>query len=113
MSYYSEKEAIITELRAQVATQRNELEKLQEMRTRVQPLVAGAMRQGYVNKWQEEALLYAFMALTGETNELLARALIWVTPKSRARLALPKPRDEDVPPYESPDYNNSPWGDGI
>lgn len=110
MGYWDDKQKEVTDLKARVNELRQDNDVLRDRHTRAQLLVAGAMRQSFVNDRQREALLYAFMALTGETNEKLAMLMIWIAPRNNAPLALPKPRDKDVPPYQSPDYNNNPWG---
>lgn len=44
-------------------------------------LVAGAMRQGFVNAYQREALLYSFCKLADEPDEKIAMLKIDIPPK--------------------------------
>ena len=55
-----------------------------ELRTQVNEsslLVAGAMRQGYVNEFQKEALTYAFCKLINEPSERIALLLVDIKPR--------------------------------
>lgn len=65
-----------------------------------QLLVAGAARQGFVNDKQRSALMYSFMALTGESDERLAMLIMTTIQPRGFQLALPKPKEDGSVDYQ-------------
>jgi len=100
MGYLEEKNEEIDYLKTRNAALGLENSDIKKRNQDSQLLVAGAMRQGFMNKTQRDALMYAFMALTGETSETCAMLMVWIQPRGYAQLALPKPKDEPVKDYQ-------------